>query len=99
MARRPADEAAKAEPDPAAELERLKAEVAALLAELRRAGAEGLGALGREARARAGEAAEGLGGEWADLERRLVEEVRANPLRALGLAALAGLIAGLLVRR
>jgi|GEM_PF-5464509 len=85
--------------DPAAEIERLKAELAALIAELRSSGAAGLSALGREAQARAGEAAAELGGEWADLERRLIEETRANPLRTVGLAALAGLIVGLLIRR
>ncbi|MFN0114746.1 MAG: hypothetical protein ACKVPY_08735 [Paracoccaceae bacterium] len=72
--------------DPAEEFE-------ALVREIRAHGAEGL------ARLRAAAGGNWAEGDWAALEARLEAEVREHPLGALGVAALAGLALGLLIRR
>ena len=73
------------------------ADFEALVAEVRARGAEGLAQL----RKAAGDSAIGaaVAEDWETLESRLIEEVRAHPLRALGVAALAGLALGLVIRR
>ncbi len=77
------------------EVEALRAEIAALAERLRRVAeagaAEGLAGGGRLAgMARA---------EAAGLEARLAAEAAAHPLRTLGIAALVGLVLGLILRR
>jgi ElaB/YqjD/DUF883 family membrane-anchored ribosome-binding protein len=63
--------------------------------DIRARGSEGLARL----RAAAGEGASVAGEDWATLEARLAAEVRAHPIGAIGVAALAGLALGLLIRR
>lgn len=106
-----AEKADADKPEDAAEA--LAAEVAALRAELRslveHVGAVGASARGgakRAARALAAEgadrgarAADDLMDEWRELDRRVLAETRDNPWRSLGIAALAGLVLGLILRR
>jgi ElaB/YqjD/DUF883 family membrane-anchored ribosome-binding protein len=77
--------------------EGLTEEFEALVADIRARGAQGLDLL----RKAAGEGAADLPlpNDWEAVEKRLAAEVQGHPLRALGVAALAGLALGLLIRR
>lgn len=97
-------------PPPAAvvadEVAALRAEVAALVEQLAAVRDAATGGAKRAARAIAAEgadagarAAEDLLAEWRAFDRRVVEETRANPWRSLGIAALAGLVFGQILRR
>jgi ElaB/YqjD/DUF883 family membrane-anchored ribosome-binding protein len=98
---------------PRPEAERLAAEIAALRAELEalvaQVGAVGAAAAGDAAarlKAKAAphlEAGESVAADliedWREIDRKVVTAARENPWRTLGLAALGGLIVGLILRR
>ncbi len=90
-------------PDLAAELAAVKAELRVLAKMVSRLAAAGLSEAGAGARPSATRISEdlvdSLKAEWAWAERRLAEETHAKPFRTLGLAALAGFIAALILRR
>ena len=73
----------------------LAAEVAALKAELARMAER----LGHRAEAEAEAQVRALAEEWRRLEGEIAEGARRNPWRSLGIAALAGLVLGLILRR
>ncbi len=90
----------------AAEIAALRAEVRALVEHAGAVGSAAKGGAKRAARAIAAEgvdagahAAEDLLAEWRELDRRVVAEARDNPWRSLGVAALVGLVVGLILRR
>ncbi len=82
-------------PDLAAELAALRKDVERLAATLGRLGEDRLAGAAEAARARLDEGAETLKG----VEARVLEETTRHPWRALGLAALGGLVLGLILRR
>ncbi len=82
-------------PDLAAELAALRKDVERLAGLLGRLGEERLTGAADAARARLGEGAETLKG----VETRVLDETTRHPWRALGLAALGGLVLGLILRR
>jgi ElaB/YqjD/DUF883 family membrane-anchored ribosome-binding protein len=104
-----AKEAEKAEADAKAladEISRLGKEFEALIDQVTKAGITGVEELTAQARARAAEGIEAgealaaqLRGEVRHLNDQVVETTRQSPWRALGLAALIGVLVGLLIRR
>ncbi len=87
------DAAATAEPGDAlaSELTALRGEVERLTERLRATEAAAVA----RAKALAGDLTE----EWRRVEDEIVEETRRSPWRSLGIAALAGLVVGLVLRR
>ncbi|MFC2966588.1 DUF883 family protein [Acidimangrovimonas pyrenivorans] len=105
-----ADKTETESPDLAAEVAELRRELESVAALIRKIGADGLEAAQSEAKARLAEGlaqgeatARKVAGEvrddWQELESRVMDETRAHPWRTLGLAALAGMVLGLLLRR
>ena len=82
-------------PDLAAELAALRMDVERLAAALGKLGEDRLAGAAEAARARLGEGAETLRG----VEARVLDETSRHPWRALGIAALGGLVLGLILRR
>lgn len=104
--RTPPTETADDAPDLSAEVEALKAEVATLVSMLRKLGLDSAEAARTAARTKLAEGEAGaekiaqeVRDEWQAVESRVLAETRANPWRSLGLAALGGLVLGLLIRR
>src|SRR5262245_49052076 len=92
--------------DLAGEIERLKADIAALTEQLRRTGEHSVGAARRAAtesvdqlRAQGEAAYEGLRANASDLEQQLADSVREKPMTALAIAAGVGFLFALMARR
>ena len=92
--------------DVEAQIKKVRAEIATLAETISAVGSGKAGELRGEAERRAAELAgkgedlvAGLEQELADLERSLKKTVREKPFVSLGAALLAGLMAGLLLRR
>jgi ElaB/YqjD/DUF883 family membrane-anchored ribosome-binding protein len=89
------DKATGKTPDLAAEVAALRKELEAVAVTVARIGRAGVGEARGAAEERLAEGAEALGG----VENRILAETQAHPWRALGLAALGGLVLGLILRR
>ncbi len=89
------DTDAQMPPDLAAEIAALRQEMEAVAATLKRIGRAGFADAGRVAGEGLNEGGEALGGA----ESRILREIEARPWRALGIAALGGLVLGLILRR
>ncbi|MBI1217913.1 MAG: hypothetical protein GC186_05130 [Rhodobacteraceae bacterium] len=85
----------EAAPDLAAEIAALRKELEVLAGLVGRIGQAGVAGVTGAAKAKLGEGFETLEG----LEARVQGELKARPLRALGLAALGGFVLGLILRR
>ncbi len=84
------------------EIAALRKELAALAATVGRIGSAGVASVSEAAKARlaAGEGlADGLAGDIKGLETRVVAQMRENPWRTLGFAALGGFLLSLILRR
>lgn len=86
------------ETEPSKEAEALSKELAALRAEVRALG-DRLKSTESAAIERAKGYADDLGAELRRYEQDIAAEARENPWRSLGLAALAGFVLGLILRR
>lgn len=82
-------------PEFGAEIAALRKEIEALAATVARIGRAGAAGLHAKAEETLGSGADTLGG----VEERILGEARTHPWRTLGLAALGGLVLGLILRR
>ncbi len=94
----------------ASEVRLLRDELEAVAALARKVGVDGVSLAKVRAKARLGEGlekghdaaariADEVASEWQAAERRLVKEASEHPWRTFGVAALGGLVLGLLIRR